>query len=416
MRAKFINEIFSDESDPINDMDIGIINIIKKFVKEFWGDEPRENWIWICARLGKAEYVNTLLNKKNNEESLETAISGACENGHLEVVKLLVEKGKVPVNYNSKHRPGADYEVPINVACRYNNLDIVKYLLERGADPNGGKDGDALINCFWFPNHLNIAELLLKAGAKIGKSELEYIQSEKKKRSRRNTKLPEIIKLVEKYKNQINESFTDESDPIDDIGIGILKVHRDFEDNFKRYDWIIFILPKLLRKKAIPEDVLTYINDSHPILNRETYYETIREYIEEYTTCNGEVTWDSSVLALMIRVKLNSTNESFAEESDPIRDMGIGINIYEHRDFKTTKQRNEWLVLVLPLILDLEEIPNDLLHRDGPYLINTKYYDMISNYMYDYTTIDGSTSWSSSSFYNFFLNRFPRLRPEGMQN
>jgi len=42
-------------------------------------------------------------------------------------------------------------------------------------------------------------------------------------------------------------------------------------------------------------------------------------------------------------------NEKFAEDSDPIHDMGIGINCV--RNFKSTKEIVDFLIAIMPYIL-----------------------------------------------------------------
>jgi len=50
--------------------------------------------------------------------------------GHLDVVKFLLERGVDP---NVRNNPG---DTPLHYAAERGHLDVVKFLLERGADPN----------------------------------------------------------------------------------------------------------------------------------------------------------------------------------------------------------------------------------------------------------------------------------------
>ena len=58
----------------------------------------------------------------------------ASQNGHLEMVKYLIQSG-VGVNARNK-----DHRTALMFACQNGQLKIVKYLVEHGADVNA-KDG-----------------------------------------------------------------------------------------------------------------------------------------------------------------------------------------------------------------------------------------------------------------------------------
>lgn len=57
-----------------------------------------------------------------------TALTHACCNGHLEIVKLLVQNGA-----NLNEVTGWNWTA-LHWACRHNHLEIVKYLCEQGVD------------------------------------------------------------------------------------------------------------------------------------------------------------------------------------------------------------------------------------------------------------------------------------------
>ena len=66
MRAKYINEAFKDESDPIHDMGIGTDKVIRDWLETIgdFKNYPRlNNWIWICIKHNKPEYADYLLKK-----------------------------------------------------------------------------------------------------------------------------------------------------------------------------------------------------------------------------------------------------------------------------------------------------------------------------------------------------------------
>jgi hypothetical protein len=72
-------------------------------------------------------------------------------NGHLEIVKLLVEYG-----YN-------DYNNAFFYSCENNHLEIVKYLVECGADIDV-RNNYALRISYW-KDYLEIVKFLEKCGA-----------------------------------------------------------------------------------------------------------------------------------------------------------------------------------------------------------------------------------------------------------
>ena len=66
MRAKYINEKFVKDSDPISDMDIGMEHLIKKFVKSIYPYAKESSYLWICAKEGKTDFVKYLLDAGAN--------------------------------------------------------------------------------------------------------------------------------------------------------------------------------------------------------------------------------------------------------------------------------------------------------------------------------------------------------------
>ena len=109
-----------------------------------------------AAKNNDTNRINSILNKgkvdinaKNKDG--ETALMLASSEGHLEMVKLLVENG-------------ADYTNALRLASREGHLEVVKYLLENGADVNiKNKNGNAALDLAKIED---IKEVLRKAGAK----------------------------------------------------------------------------------------------------------------------------------------------------------------------------------------------------------------------------------------------------------
>ena len=152
-----LNEKFVQDSDPISDLGIGMIDQIKKFVKSKGYNYNLDDALWICARYGKADYVQYLLDAGANVHAEnDYALQWASDNGHEKVVKLLLDAG-------------ADVHAEDDLALRW-------------ASHNG---------------HEKVVKLLK-----------DHIAKEKRKQGK-------------KIKESLNEKFVQDSDPVRDLGIGI---------------------------------------------------------------------------------------------------------------------------------------------------------------------------------------------------
>jgi ankyrin repeat protein len=157
-----------------------------KLLAEFSsGDFSNKNDLLMFSSLeGELELVIWSLKKGVKYNSLNTALNGASENGHLEVVKYLVEAGADI--HNSDEFPlrlaiynghleivkylielGADIHIyedfALRIASRDGYLEIVKYLVEKGADIHA--EDNCALNCAKINGHLEVVEYLLKNGA-----------------------------------------------------------------------------------------------------------------------------------------------------------------------------------------------------------------------------------------------------------
>ncbi len=115
--------------------------------------------LWAAARKGDAKAVKELLAKGADVNAKfrygATALSYACDRGHLEVVKLLVENG-ADLNVRDTFY-GAS---PLSWAASKGHADLVRYLLDKGAD--AGKD--AALRMGISGGHTDIVEAALKRG------------------------------------------------------------------------------------------------------------------------------------------------------------------------------------------------------------------------------------------------------------
>lgn len=94
IREHIVYEKFTPDSDPIDDLKIGMMHQIKKYVESKGGDFDEADYLWICACDGKLDYVKCLLNKGADvHKSDDRALRFASYNGHIDVVKVLLDHG-----------------------------------------------------------------------------------------------------------------------------------------------------------------------------------------------------------------------------------------------------------------------------------------------------------------------------------
>jgi ankyrin repeat protein len=110
-----------------------------------------------------------LLNKLGGDDRAHnvfktTALHKAAQNGHLAIVRLLLDRGADP-----DIRDEGDNATPMHFAAESGHLDIVKLLVERGADVNGFGDVHGWDIIGWATlhhhTHADVANYLLANGA-----------------------------------------------------------------------------------------------------------------------------------------------------------------------------------------------------------------------------------------------------------
>ncbi len=90
-----------------------------------------------------------------------TPLTVASTNGNLEVVKYLIKNGADLTLKNGQVNRA------LNNAIRNNHIDVVKYLISNGIDINAEVLSERALNIASWKGHLNIVRLLLKSGADI---------------------------------------------------------------------------------------------------------------------------------------------------------------------------------------------------------------------------------------------------------
>jgi hypothetical protein len=134
---------------------------------------------------------------------------------------------------------------------------------------------------------------------------------------------------MRKVTNYINEKFTEDSDPINDLGIGMLYKKRNFETDEDAVDFMIEVLPYILKTEKIPDDVV--YPKGHSNAFNYKYFEKISNYITLYINVLDKfhVGVFSSLYTKLLQMGYpkgkikESLNEKFTEDSDPGMDRLI---------------------------------------------------------------------------------------------
>jgi len=190
-----INEKFTEESDPIADMNIGMMHQIKLWMKSI--DEPfrnKDNALECSAVYGKLDFVEYLLAAGADVHADDDyALRYASDNGHTEVVKVLLAAG---ANVHARD------DLALQWASIHGRTEVVKVLLAAGADVHTDNEGALR----WASNngHTEVVKVLK-----------DHIAKEKK------------------IKESVNEKFTEDSDPIEDMSIGLVKEIRKKIDSLQ---------------------------------------------------------------------------------------------------------------------------------------------------------------------------------------
>jgi hypothetical protein len=163
---------------------------------------------------------------------------------------------------------------------------------------------------------------------------------------------------------RVFEKFTEEgSDPIHDLGIGIFYRH-DFKDEKEIYDWLIRVMPAILKVSEVPGNIIYPPSENNPFFRQDIFSE-ISRYVNTYVFLNGTNYGGDFHLMNVKRLRdeyvkmgypkniKESLNEKFKEDSDPIDDLGIGMmhQIKEwvkthgdaHHELRNTNDINEFI-------------------------------------------------------------------------
>jgi len=217
MRAKFVFEKFTEDSDPIADMNIGMMHQIKLWMESM--NEPfedKDNALTYSAAHGKLDFVKYLLAAGADVHAInDYALRYASVYGHTEVVKVLLAAGA------NVH---ANDDGALQLVSHSGHTGVVKVLLAAGANVHANDDGALR----WASNygHTEVVKILLAAGANV------HADNDLALRWASQNGYTEVVKVLKdhiakekrkKVKESLNEKFTEDSDPITDMGIGMIQ-------------------------------------------------------------------------------------------------------------------------------------------------------------------------------------------------
>ena len=99
------------------------------------------------------------------ERLAELSLHFACESGHVDAVRLLLDKG---ANVNRANQNGA---TPLYIACWFGHVDVARLLLERDAEVDRARgDGTTPLYIACMKDHIDVARLLLEKCAEVDRA------------------------------------------------------------------------------------------------------------------------------------------------------------------------------------------------------------------------------------------------------
>ena len=132
--------------------------------------------LWTASTLGHLEYVRMLVEKgaqiEHTTNSSSTPLRGAAFDGHCDVCEYLIERGA------DIDRPNQVGQSPLTIAAAMKKTECVELLIKRGANVNHrGHNGDTPLHVCVESGAVKIAEILVKAGAKNDPNEVGFTPS-----------------------------------------------------------------------------------------------------------------------------------------------------------------------------------------------------------------------------------------------
>ena len=248
------------------------------------------------------------------------------------------------------------------------------------------------------------------------------------------------MKIVREH---INEKFTQDSDPIADMNIGMMhqiklwmeSIGESFKDKDNalifsaehgKLDFVEYLLDVGTDVHANDDSALRWASQNG---HTEVVKVLLAAGADVHADDDNALRWASKnghteVVKILKdhitkekRKKVKeSVNEKFTQDSDPIKDLSIGINV--RRKFNTQDEMYNWLSYNLQGILDpdrpLDDILTDILNEPGEtgVYLGIKYYSKLTQYANQYlSSMDrDSTGVYPEKFHLFLKNKYPHIK------
>ena len=146
------SELQDDAVVPCCDVQLVVLSFVQA------EEEELEQLVSACNENRPDEVVD-LLRKPLNPDGLASSLRVAAENGHLQILQLLLE---ATVDQNAADQHGT---TALNFAAFNGHTDIVQLLLEAGADKDSSNElGSTALHSAAWRGHLEVVKLLVEVG------------------------------------------------------------------------------------------------------------------------------------------------------------------------------------------------------------------------------------------------------------
>ncbi len=162
-----LNTLIPTDKNPLDEL---VVSQTKKNAEQIKLNEE----LYQATKAGRFSVVESLLKKGadlhlhegiaihhyNNDE--DTPLHVSSYNGHLNIVKLLIEKGS-DVNFRNRRK-----QTPLHLAIFNGHSDVIEYLISKGADIDAPEnEGSNPASWAAYTGQIKILEILMKLGANI---------------------------------------------------------------------------------------------------------------------------------------------------------------------------------------------------------------------------------------------------------
>ena len=154
--------------------------------------------LYSASENGHVDVVRSLLDRGSDVDERNslrtTALAAASMNGHLDVATLLIERG---ADVDSRDRLG---RTPLLVAADHKQLEVVRLLLDNGADVNAQmRNGDTALHLSSYNMKVDVTQLLLERGANFNALDADGKTPRQVARRRGNRKVAEFLLGFEEH-------------------------------------------------------------------------------------------------------------------------------------------------------------------------------------------------------------------------